>query len=201
MIRLTALALLTGLLAACNSGDSFLEWDPETQAILDAQAAEAEAAEARGQMTDEEILAQAEAGTMAEPDAAPAAAPAGGLQAPLVLLDAQGGIMQGMLVRDPGSSQVQVVWADGAQCSGGLVRESGEGDAASIGTFALNCSDGTIWLGKYADAMPGQGAWSMRSAGGTQARAVYGSDVPAEGLDAGAFEGVWASRSPAPPPA
>ncbi len=201
MIRITALVLLTGLLAACNSGDSFLEWDPETQAMLDAQAAQAEAAQAREQMTDEEILAQAEAGTMAEPAAAPAAAPAGGMQVPLVLLDTQGSLVEGVLVRDPSSSQVEVIWSDGARCSGGLVKESGEeGAQASLGTFALNCSDGTIWLGKYADAMPGQGAWSMRSASGNQARAVYGSDVPA-GIDAGAFEGVWATRSPAPPPA
>ena len=201
MIRLTALALLTGLLAACNSGDSFLEWDPETQAMLDAQEAQAEAAKNQGQMTDEEILAQAEAGATVEAaPAAPAAAPAGAMQVPLALLDAGGVMMQGVLVRDPASSQVEVVWADGARCSGGLVRESGEDGAASLGTFALNCSDGTIWLGKYADAMPGQGAWSMRSAGGVAARAVYGSDV-ADGMDAVTFESVWSSRSPAPPAA
>ena len=193
MIRLTALALMAGLLAACNTGDSFLEWDPETQAMLDAQEAQAEAAKNQGQMTDEEILAQAQAGATVE------AVPAGAAQVPLVLLDEGGGLMQGMLLRDPASSQVEVLWADGARCSGGLVRESGEEGQSSAGTFALNCSDGTIWLGKYADAMPGQGAWSMRSAAGIVARAVYGSD--AADLDAAAFEGVWSSRSPAPPPA
>ena len=205
MIRITALVLLTGLLAACSSGDSFLEWDPETQAMLDAQAAEQEAARNQGAMTEEEILAQAQAGTenAAPEQATVAPAAVEGAQTPLVLLDAQGGIMQGMLVHNTqASSQIQVVWQDGVRCSGGLVEETGgEDTSASAGTFALNCSDGTIWLGKYADAMPGQGAWSMRSASGNQARAVYGSDVPASGMDAGAFEGVWSSRSPAPPPA
>jgi hypothetical protein len=75
VIRLTALALMAGLLAACNTGDSFLEWDPETQAMLDAQEAQAEAAKNQGQMTDEEILAQAQAGATVE--AVPAAVPAG----------------------------------------------------------------------------------------------------------------------------
>ena len=57
MNRILGVALLAGLLAACNSGDSFLEWDEETAARLAAEEAAAEAAAERGKMTDEEILA------------------------------------------------------------------------------------------------------------------------------------------------
>lgn len=191
MIRLTALALLTGLLAACNTGDSFLEWDPETQAMLDAQQAAAE----QDAMTDEEILAQAHAQEGAGAANAPAATvpSAQGLQSPLALLDAEGAMLQGVVVRDAqATSRIDVVWNDGVNCSGGLVEES---DGA--GTFALNCSDGTIWLGKYAETMPGQGAWSMRNARSLEARAVYGADAEAVG-DAMAFEAVWSSRAATP---
>lgn len=199
MIRILGVALAAGLLAACSSGDSFLEWDPETQAMLDAQAAQAEAAANQGKLTDEEILAQAEAGdqdgtavTAVEP------VPVAGLQAPLVLLDANGRIMQGQLVR--ADTGVNVIWSDGVNCSGGLVKESAldDGPQASTGTFALNCNDGTIWLGKYADLAPGQGAWAMRNAQNVQARAVYGSDVPASPVDAVAFETIWGSRATTP---
>ena len=206
MNRLLGVALLAGLLAACNSGDSFLEWDEETAARLAAEEAAAEAAAERGRMTDEEILAQAQADAeggavtvpAAEPSADGAPAPTGGLQAPLALLAADGRILQGVLVRS--DTGVKVVWADGVSCSGGLVQESvlDDGPQASEGTFALNCSDGTIWLGKYADLAPGQGAWAMRDASGAQARAVYGSDVPASPVDAPAFETIWASRATTP---
>lgn len=203
MIRLTVLALLTGLLAACNTGDSFLEWDAETQAMLDAQEAQAEAARNQGTLTDEEILAQAngESGAAAQSTAAPAAV--AGPQIPLVLLDAQGGTQRGMLVHgSEASSQIEVLWEDGSHCSGGLVGDAGNADTATgTGTLALNCSNGTIWLGKYASAAMGQGAWSLRSASGMQARAVFGADVPAGPVDAGAFDGLWASRAPTPPPA
>ena len=40
--------------------------------------------------------------------------------------------------------------------------------------------------------------WAMRDASGTQARAVYGSDVPASPVDAPAFETIWASRATTP---
>lgn len=203
MIRILGVALLTGLLAACSSGNSILEWDPETQAMLDAQEAQAEAARNQASMTDEEILAQAQAQEQGVAPAAPAAvAPtADALQAPLVLLDAQGGVEQGLLVRDLAKgTTVQVLWADGSSCSGGLVQEGtlADGPNASAGTFALNCSDGTIWLGKYADLMPGQGAWAMHDAHGLQARAVFGTDVPASPVDAGAFESLWSARATTP---
>lgn len=189
MIRLTALALLTGLLAACNTGDSFLEWDPETQAMLDAQAAAAE----QDAMTEEEILAQAQ-GQSGGADASATTVPAArGLQSPLALLDAEGTMLRGALVRDAqATSRIDVLWNDGVNCSGGLVEES---DGA--GTFALNCSDGTIWLGKYAEAAPGQGAWAMRNARNLEARAVYGADAETVG-DALAFEAAWSSRAVTP---
>lgn len=189
MIRLTALALLTGLLAACNTGDSFLEWDPETQAMLDAQAAAAE----QDAMTEEEILAQAQ-GQSGGADASATTVPAArGLQSPLALLDAEGTMLRGALVRDAqATSRIDVLWNDGVNCSGGLVEESDD-----AGTFALNCSDGTIWLGKYAEAAPGQGAWAMRNARNLEARAVYGADAETVG-DALAFEAAWSSRAVTP---
>lgn len=197
MNRILALALMTGLLAACNSGDSLLEWDPETQAMLDAQQAEAEAA--AGGMTDEEVLAQAQADAQGgaadqSTDAPAATAPAAqGSQSPLALLDAQGTMLQGVVVRDAqATTRIDVVWDHGVNCSGGLVEES-----AGAGTFALNCSDGTIWLGKYTEAAPGQGAWSMRNARSEEARAVYGADA-AEVGDATSFESVWSSRPTTP---
>jgi len=195
MIRLLVPLALAGLLAACNTGESFLEWDPETQAMLDQQAAEAEAAAGTTTAAGAEG-AEGEAG--GEAMAAPAAMPEGATQTPIVIVAADGAPSEGTLLTNASgtrSNQVQVRWASGVSCSGGLV-EQAAADATGAGgggTMALNCDDGTVWIGEYTTSGAGQGAWTLRNGSGTTARALYGADV---GADPAAFDALWATRGP-----
>lgn len=187
MIRRLAPLALIGLLAACNTGDSFLEWDAETQAMLDAQAAEAEAAAAGGQAVE---------GGEGAAEAVPAAMPEGATQTPIVIVSDNGSVSDGVLLRNASgtrSNQVEVRWSSGVACTGGLVEQQAadESGAGAAGTMALNCDDGTVWIGEFAATGAGHGAWTLRSGGGATARALYGDDV---GTDPAAFDALWASR-------
>lgn len=189
MIRRLAPLALIGLLAACNTGESFLEWDPETQAMLDAQAAEAEAA-AGG-----DVVAEGEEGEMAAA-AVPAAMPEGATQTPIVIVSDGGSVSDGVLLRNASgtrSNQVEVRWSSGVACTGGLVEQQAadESGAGAAGTMALNCDDGTVWIGDFVATDAGHGAWTLRNGSGTTARALYGDDV---GTDPAAFDALWASR-------
>jgi len=82
--RLIMLLAVTGLLAACNTGESVFEWDEETAAIIAEREAAAEAAEAE---------AEGEGGA----DAAPVMDAAVGLVVPMAILRDSGELELGDL--------------------------------------------------------------------------------------------------------
>lgn len=170
--RFLSLASAVFLLTACNSGDSFLEWDEETAAMLAAQEAAAEQ-EAAGQ-----------SGAAADGDV--------GLVMPLAILRDSGELEFGELAVVPPSGdsrRATATMASGDICSGGLV---GTGD--NRGTFALSCESGTIWLGDYIFAQADLGSAVMRDHSSAPARMVYGADAADIGAGLVDFESVWASR-------
>lgn len=175
--RFLSLVSAAFLLAACNSGDSFLEWDEETAAMLAAQEAAAEAAE--------------------NPDAEGADEPptldAGvGLVMTLAIMRDSGELEMGELAiaESTGTSRQAIAALEGGDsCSGGFVATEGQ-----RGTFALSCESGTIWLGDYIFFAEDLGGAQMRDQTGAPARMIYGPDVPQSGMGATEFDALWAAR-------
>jgi len=164
-------------LASCNTGESVFEWDEETQAIMDARAAEEEAREA---------------GEDGESASAMAAEDGEALTLPLALLRDSGEMSLGELAVVPPTGESRKATASlatGDVCSGGLVATDGE-----RGTFALSCESGTVWLGDYIFFAEDIGAAQMRDQSGAPARMVYGSDVSRLDVSTEDFENLWAVR-------
>jgi hypothetical protein len=185
MIRWMMPLAIAGLLVACNTGDSIFEWDEETAAMLAAQEAEAGGHARVGEDAASEIA-----------QAAPAAMPEGATATPIVIVAADGSPTEGTLLRNASgtrSNQIEVRWSSGTACTGGLVEQAAadEAGAGGAGTMALNCTDGTVWIGDYVATDAGRGAWTLRNGSGTTARALYGDDVAA---DPAAFDALWAAR-------
>ncbi len=178
LARLASLMFVASVLAACNTGESVFEWDEETTAIM----AEREAAAEQSEMDDDE-----------DADSAPALDADVGLVVPMAILRDSGELGAGDLaVAEPTGTSRQATASldDGDVCSGGLVATD-----ETRGTYAISCESGTIWLGDYIFFFTEDlGAAQMRDQSGNPARMIYGPDVPKEGLDALAFEALWAAR-------
>jgi hypothetical protein len=175
--RFLSLASAVFLLTACNSGDSFLEWDEETAAMLAAQEAAAEAAE-NPDVEGADEPPKLDAGV--------------GLVMSLAILRDGGEPETGELAvaESTGTSRQAIAsLASGDVCSGGLVATEGE-----RGTFALSCESGTIWLGDYIFFTDDLGGAQIRDQSGAPGRMIYGPDVPQSGLGAAEFENLWSAR-------